>query len=688
MRWTPSVNQGGLNTFQIVVTDLAGNTRAQDLAIDVTVVAQQVRIELVVTDFEENPISVVSSGQEFWVMAYVRTSARRPKGSSPPMSTCGMIRYWSPVWPPACRTSFLATVIRMANPGSSPPPDLLDEIGAFGPITPVGGGKHLLFAAPFRAEQHGQVTFGLEPSDMVGREVLLFGQNEPVAWNAITFVDASLTVDSGLAAVDDLFNVDEDSANFPLDVLQNDINETGQAVTITQVGPTSHGGTVTIATGGQQLLYTPVANFFGEETFWYTISAGGLTSTASVTVQVAPVNDPPTAVDDEFDVGLNSENNFLDVLANDLIAPDVDEVLRIVAVGPASHGGTVVIAPNGTHLLYTPATGFSGIETFTYTIRDRAITDPTGLESTATVRITVEATPRPTAVNDTATVNEDSVNNPILVLQNDSPADPGAALTVVAVTQSKFGGTVTIAAGGTHVLYTPLADFFGEDTFTYTIEEQDGGRATASVTVTVLNVNDPPTANDDVYQVSKGSGTRTLNVLENDTIFPDVDEVLTIIAVTQGSMGGTVAIAPDGKSILYTPSNNPSLPDTYTETFTYTIDDGSGADNSTDTATVTIHIRPYTTRDAGGAVTYSATTLGIGGLRLRLSGTDLFNGTVSESVWSQANGAYRFRDLAPGNYQIATDQAPFLVPSSGLLTFNSADEDGDKLEPEHLVDDS
>jgi large repetitive protein len=676
MRWTPTVNQGGVNLFQVVAMDLAGNLRTQDLSIDVTVVEQKVLIELVVIDSQENPVTTISSGEDFWVFAYVQDIRTPAEGV---FAAYMDILFDTTIV--SSQASSLTDVIfgtkyQNGKSGFFATPGLIDEIGAFGPITPVGGGKELLFAIPFRADQAGQVTFRLDPSDSIGREVLVFGENEPVTWNAITLANATLTVSSGLVAVNDLFNVDEDSVNFPLNVLANDVNEIGGTVTISQVGTTSHGGVVTIGTNGQNLLYSPAANFFGEETFTYTITAGGLTSTASVTVQVAPVNDPPTAVNDTFTVDTGSQNNFLDVLANDLIAPDTNETLRIVSVGSTSHGGTVVIAPNGTHLLYTPPVGFSGNETFSYTIRDRAVGDPTGLQSTASVMMTVENVARPTARPDAATVQEDSTANSVLVLANDEPVVPGATLRVVSVTQSKFGGTVTIAAGGTHVLYTPAADFFGEDTFTYTVEEVDGERSTASVTMTVLNVNDPPTANDDTYQVSKGSATKTLNVLENDTIFPDVGETLTIVAVTQGSQGGTVTIAAGGQAVLYTPSANTSLPDTYTETFTYTISDGS---DETDTATVTIQIRPYTARDIGGTVMYSASTLGIGGLAVNLQGVDNFNGPVAATSQTMGDGTYKFTDLAPGSYQLQTNSAPFLLQSNTVLTVQSGDEDGSSL---------
>jgi hypothetical protein len=165
-------------------------------------------------------------------------------------------------------------------------------------------------------------------------------------------------------------------------------------------------------------------------------------------------------------------------------------------------------------------------------------------------------------------------------------------------------------------------------------------------------------------------------VLENDTILPDVDEVLTITAVTQGSQGGTVTIAANGQAVLYTPSASASLPDTYTETFTYTISDGS---DETDTATVTIQIRPYTARDIGGNVMYTASTLGIGGLAVNLQGVDDFNGPVVLASQTMGDGTYKFADLAPGNYQLQTNSAPFLLQSDTVLTIESGDEDGSSL---------
>ena len=187
----------------------------------------------------------------------------------------------------------------------------------------------------------------------------------------------------------------------------------------------------------------------------------------------------------------------------------------------------------------------------------------------------------PTANDDAATVAEDSGASTIDVLLNDSILpDAGETLTITGVTQGA-GGSVAILGGGTGVSYTPNADFFGVDAFTYTIDDGNGGTATATVNVTVTPVNDPPVANDDAATVAEDSGANTINVLGNDSTAPDAGETLTIIGVTQGASGSVAILG--GTTVAYTPNAGYSGPDS----FTYTIDDGNGG---TATATVTVTV--------------------------------------------------------------------------------------------------
>ena len=393
-------------------------------------------------------------------------------------------------------------------------------------------------------------------------------------------------------AVDDTATVAEDSGANAINVLANDTDADGNTLTITGVTQGAN-GSVAITGGGTGLTYTPNANYFGPDSFTYTISDGnGGTDTATVSVNVTSVNDNPTANDDSATVAEDSGANAINVLANDSFAPDTGETLTISTVTQGTNG-SVAITGGGTGLTYTPNPNFFGTDSFTYTIGDG-----NGGSDTATVSITVtNVNDDPTANDDTATVAEDSGANTINVLANDSSApDTGETLTITTKTNGA-NGSVAITGGGTAVTYTPNPDFFGSDSFTYTISDGNGGSDTATVNVTVTNVNDNPTANDDSATVAEDSGANAINVLANDSISPDAGETLTISAVTQGT-NGSVAITGGGTGLTYTPNANYFGPDS----FTYTVSDGNGG---SDTATVSITVTNV--NDPPDAVNDSAT---------------------------------------------------------------------------------
>ena len=195
------------------------------------------------------------------------------------------------------------------------------------------------------------------------------------------------------------------------------------------------------------------------------------------------------------------------------------------------------------------------------------------------------------ATNDNLTVAEDSSNNTLTVLSNDTiTAGSNAVLSVQSVSTGSAGGTLTVAADGKSIRYSPPANFNGNEVFTYAAVNQDNVSATATVTVTVTPVNDNPAGVPDAVTVNQGSTQNVLNVLANDTADPDTNETLTITAVSGMNKGGTVTISADKKSLLYTPSTS----FIGTETFTYTVSDGSLTSTATVTATVKSLIPPPT----------------------------------------------------------------------------------------------
>jgi hypothetical protein len=184
----------------------------------------------------------------------------------------------------------------------------------------------------------------------------------------------------------------------------------------------------------------------------------------------------------------------------------------------------------------------------------------------------------PTAVDDNDTVDEDSGANAIDVLTNDS--DGGAPpLTITVVTQGS-NGTVVITGGGSGLTYAPDADFFGADSFTYTIQNDDGVAAVATVDMTVNSVNDPPVASDvDMGEVLEDSDANAWlpNVSDVDT-----GDTLTCSIATQPTHG-TVFVPANCSNGGYTPDTG----FLGTDSFTYRVTDSS--EESAD-ATVTVEV--------------------------------------------------------------------------------------------------
>jgi hypothetical protein len=192
----------------------------------------------------------------------------------------------------------------------------------------------------------------------------------------------------------------------------------------------------------------------------------------SVSVQQAP-NSPPDAVDDSTET-FRSQPVTVNVLANDSDA-DGDPLSVTGTSGPAH--GTAQANQNGT-VTYTPDTGYTGSDSFTY-----SISDGKGGSDTGNVSVNVKEPPNsaPDAVDDSATT-QDSTPVTIAVLANDTDPD-GDTLSVAGVTQPA-NGTATRNADNT-VTYSPKSGFVGSDAFTYTIDDGHGGNDTATVSVVV-----------------------------------------------------------------------------------------------------------------------------------------------------------------------------------------------------------
>lgn len=274
---------------------------------------------------------------------------------------------------------------------------------------------------------------------------------------------------------------------------------------------------------------------------------------------------PVTAAQD--DLGGVVEDNVLTGawLANDTVVGGVGGVS--ITSGPANGTATINSAGNYT---YTPDPDFFGTDSFVY-----EVTDASGKTSSATITITVDPVDEPVAAaNDTGSGGEDAAINGNW-FANDSVPD---RVQTVTVTGAAANGTVVINTDGTYA-YTPNANYFGNDSFTYEVTDTDGDTATATVNLTVTPVDEPVTATDDTI----GGGEDTAiggNWLANDSV-PDGVQAVT---VTVAAANGTAVINTDG-TFTYSPAADFNG----TDSFTYQVTD---TDGDTASATITVTVAP------------------------------------------------------------------------------------------------
>ncbi|MEB4591017.1 Ig-like domain-containing protein [Candidatus Thiothrix sp. Deng01] len=320
----------------------------------------------------------------------------------------------------------------------------------------------------------------------------------------VTVTVAAATTNTPPTAADDSANTAYQTPVTISNVLANDSDPDGDTLSVTANTNPANGA---VTRSGNSFTYTPNNGFSGADTFTYTISdgkGGASSATVTVTVAAAPAaNTPPTAANDTASTAYQKSITISNVLANDS-DPDGDTLSVTANTNPAK--GTVT--RSGNSFTYTPNNGFSGADTFTYTVSDGK-----GGTSSATVTVTVAAAPTPPTPPPTPPATTDdsySTNQPpeaqddILstpyqtpiiisnVLENDSDTD-GDTLRVLTKSLPTHG---TITRFGDIFTYTPDEGFSGIDSFVYTIGDDNGHIAFATVRITVTpagqtNTDDP-----------------------------------------------------------------------------------------------------------------------------------------------------------------------------------------------------
>ena len=396
----------------------------------------------------------------------------------------------------------------------------------------------------------------------------------------------------------------------------------GTAVTANQVIARGSLGT---------LSFTPEGDWNGTATFTFKVTdqSGAESGEATATVTVTAVADAPVAgalsVSTAEDTALRFTAAQFDVVFSDADTGDSLKAVKVVSLPSAEHGklelgGTAVTANQviargslGT-LSFTPVGDWNGTATFTF-----KVTDQSGAESgdaTATVTVTpVADAPEAGALN--VSTAEDTALR-FTAAQFDvvfSDADAGDSLKAVKVVslpaaeagRLDLNGTAVtasrkIARGSLGTLtFSPVANWNGQATFTFTVVDQTDAESAsaATATVTVTAVNDAPAAT--ALNVSTAEDTAlSFTAAQFDVVFSDADagdslkavKVVSLPAAEAGrlELNGTAVSANQkiAKADLGTLRFTPEGDWNGQATFTFTVMDQTDAESAQATATVTV----------------------------------------------------------------------------------------------------
>ncbi|MCY3007183.1 MAG: tandem-95 repeat protein [Planctomycetota bacterium] len=373
------------------------------------------------------------------------------------------------------------------------------------------------------------------------------------------------------------------------------------------INPTAQGGRVEIV--GDRVVYYPPSHFNGVDTFRYLVTDDGLsngqpdpqTSQGTVTINVAPVNDPPFVLKPFGTVTVLEDSLEKEYVLSQFFGdPDIVTNGDVLTYRIASNSNTGLVEPTfaGGKMFVRPKADQNGQATIVVEAMDLA-----GLKTTNTLRLIVtpvDDDPRLVSPLPDRTISEDSL--PLVF--DLSPGfffDPdvinGDFLTFTATSSNTNVATVSIQGNKIQLTLVPNAS--GQTTITVVATDTTSRFVSDSFILTVSPVNDAPVALPDSYATPQGItlvttdplGTLTATTLDDGVLANDRDpegDAMTASIVSLPTRG-TVTLNPNG-TFTYTPG--PTALFGSTDTFTYRAIDAFGAASPQTTVTITIGRAP------------------------------------------------------------------------------------------------
>ncbi|MDX1744908.1 MAG: Ig-like domain-containing protein, partial [Halobacteriales archaeon] len=508
-------------------------------------------------------------------------------------------------------------------------------VGDLGPITRIDDTRaEVVYTPPagFSGEDRftftasdGQLTSAPAAVDITVREVADDGNRAP----RVQTVEVSTTVDE------------------PVTVYMGGEDPDGDELIFEVEGAPEH-GTLGLVEAfdrrSSRVVYTPDPGYEGEDSFRFRAFDGALYSaytTAFIEVN-PPINHPPTADARTISVTEDSATP-ISLTGSD---PDGDALAFTVTGGP-EHGtlsGGETIDASTYRITYTPDTGYTGSDAFTFTVHDGEL-ESEPAEVAITVNEAPEANVAPEAQPISATTTRDEAVT-LTLTGTDANGDPLTFAIDAAPANGSLGELTAIDDVTARVVYTPDMGFEGTDGFTFTVFDGELTSEPAEATVTV----EPP---PNTAPVAVGGSTETesgeavtvlLNGSDEDG---DALDFAIVDAPTNGSLGAIEVLGPESAEVVYTPADGFVGDDS----FTFRVSDGEDA-----SAPATIGVTVLPPNAAPVADPTSVALLKDGSVEITLTGSDADGDPLTFEITS-----------APGHGSLG--EVSSTGPTSGTVTY-------------------
>ncbi|MGE5546080.1 MAG: cadherin-like domain-containing protein [Solirubrobacterales bacterium] len=323
--------------------------------------------------------------------------------------------------------------------------------------------------------------------------------------------------------------------------LLGDSHDAGSTLSVSNVTIDGH---VVAADENGNFTYNPGADFSGKLDVSYDVtSSEGITQTSSATVQVAETDI------DHVDAGVTiagTEDTRVTFTAADLLGDSHDAGANL-SVSDVTINGQIVAPDQDGNYTFTPPADFHGNVEIDYTVTS---SDGISTQNSATLEI-ASVNDDPTAGDVTlkgGTEDTSVIISKADLLANATDIDGG---TLSAADIHATHGTIVDNGNGT-ITFTPEANYHGEVSFTYTVEDGQGGHVSGTATMDLASVNDAPTV----------TGSVNLGSADNEGA----------VTFTKAELLGNAIDVEDGKdlSVANVSADNGTLVDNHDGTYTFT----------------------------------------------------------------------------------------------------------------------